>query len=250
MKKLNIISKVVVMLLVVLQMNNASAKTLNESNIELLAEKIVQSKSGINYMAVQSVNALSLISSIASMTENERLMVEQRFESFGKLNNEEFTPTLKEEFAKLRGMADYNSYKNLLSIRTTSLQMLVSDFPEIKTISSSDRGLLFEKIAEKFDYAILSSNELYIKESYATCVKRALESFGVCMVGTGSALVLRKFMTCVLFAEGVESVVSEGLLDIPLFKVDVKVCAAVMNISVGLLGTCTTELSVKAQLCK
>jgi hypothetical protein len=252
MKKLNIISKIIVMLFVVLQVNSTSAKTSNNSNIEELAKKIVKSESGLNFMAIQSVNAISFIGSISRMTENERLITKQKFENFENLTNQEFTSSLKEEFARLRGFYDYDSFQNFKSMSNTSLQVLLSDFPEINTISSSDRVLLFETIAEKFDYSSFSSPEFAAMAGITKCITDALALYGACMIpGAGSAVIAR-FVGCMVVSEVVETVATDGAAqaDAPaVVAVDAKICGWLFGLTLTNVGVCTTNFMTRLDKC-
>jgi hypothetical protein len=238
--------------LVALQVNNISAKDLNKSNIEALAEKIVKSESGINYLAIQTVNAMSLIGSFATMTENERLMAKEKFENFGKLNNQEFTPELKEEFAKLRGFYDYDSYQNLRVMRTTSLQRLVSDFPEINTMSLSDRVLLFETVAQKFDYSIFSSPEFLGKIDTA-CLIKALKKYAKCVTPKDTDItVLENFLGCIIRSEAVETMATDGEILVAegiILSLDTSLCGWLFGLKITHKAVCTEPLLVDLKKC-
>ncbi len=253
MKKLNIISKIVVMLFVVLQVNSISAKTSNKSNIEELATKIIKSKSGINFMAVQSINALSFMASISRMTENERLITQQKFENFKNLTEQEFTPSLKEEFAILKGFKDYYSYQNLKSMSRTSFQVLVSDFPEINTISSFDKALLFQTIAEKFNYSIFSSPEFAADPSFLVCLGNSLAFFVSCIAPGASASSYAVWIGCMVVSETTETAATDGADQIiapAVAAMDARVCAYLARFSAANVTICSEKFVERIDQCK
>ncbi len=249
MKNLNKIGKSILMLFIILQVNNTKA---NEVNIDELATKIAKSQSGNDYLSAVFANTFIMTMSGANKSENEKTIIKEKIDRISKLSNEEYTLELKEEFAKMLGFKNYEMFRGLKSTRLDAYQKLIGDFPEIATLNTSDKSILFEKVSLKIDVNSMNFDNLKAA-NVNKCIRNAIKVWGACMLPGAAGITIAKFVGCVLFAEAAETVASDGVAVVvapAVAATDARICAWIVGVSLTNVGGCSLAYIARLEKCE